>query len=159
MGRRGIAVTVMIGLLALVVVRSASAQFLTRPYILQNAATAAGGGTVAHVGGFSLMNVQVVNGTGASPVFVVQFEQSLNDIHYTATLCYPLHAGAGVTTASAPGHWRCNVSGSLWFRARLTSYVGAGPITVYGVLMAGGTHAASLMRPGFSVARLSEVVN
>lgn len=123
------------------------AQALTRAYVLQNAAAANTSGQVAHASGFSLVNVQVVIPTGASPTFTVTFEQSLNDTHYTATFCTPLTGGAPVTTSTATGHWRCNVSGSLWFRTRISGYTGPGAITTYAVLFAGGNHSAALWHP------------
>ena len=111
------------------------AQLPVRTYILQNAAAANGGGTVAHALGYSIANVQVVIPTGASPTFTVNFEQSLNDIHYTATLCNPLTAALHVSSTTATGQWWCDITGSLWFRARVSGYTGPGSVTVLTSLM------------------------
>ena len=135
----------------------AAAQLPARAYLLQHAATSTGGGNVAHAFGYTLATVQIVVPTGASPHAGVQFEQSLNDVHYTATLCTPLsggpaHTGITFTPASvgtAALHWRCNVTGAFWFRARIIQYTGAGAVTVYGVLTAAGSHSAALLRPFF----------
>lgn len=127
----------------------------TRTYVLQNAAASAVGGTVAHALGFTTVAVQIVVPAGSSPHFVIQFQQSLNAAHWTATLCNPLngaaaHSGVSVTPAAAPTaplHWRCNITGAVWFRSAITSYAGAGHVTAYAVLIGGGSvHAAALMR-------------
>ena len=126
-------------------IQQAWAQATTRTYILQNAATANGAGAVAHAAGFSLATVQIVIPTGSSPIFTIQFEQSLNDTHYVATLCMPhvagmWHNGVSVTPATAGTAsllWRCNISGAQWFRARLLNYTGgspAGTVTVTTIL-------------------------
>ena len=120
-----------------------------KTYLLQDAATATGGGTVAHAIGFIWATVQIVIPTGASPSAVLQFEQTLNRIHYTATLCRPLsgnarHSGVSITPANASTadlHWRCDVSGAHGFRVNITSYTGAGAITVYAVLTSSGVAA------------------
>ena len=120
-----------------------------KTYILQDAATATGGGTVAHTLGFAWATVQIVIPTGASPHAVLQFEQTLNRVHYTATRCRPLsgkalHSGVSITPASASTadlHWRCDVSGAHGFRVRITSYTGAGAVTVYSVLTLNGVAA------------------
>lgn len=142
----------LVALLMMALAPLAAAQ-APRTYILQNAATATGGGTVAHALGYTVATVQVTVPTGASPHFTVEFEQSLNNVHYTATRCTPLsggaaHTGVTVTPASAATaalHWRCNVTGSLWFRSRITSYTGGGAVTVYATLMSSGTHTAATM--------------
>ena len=129
-------------------IQQAWAQATTRTYILQNAATANGAGAVAHAAGFSLATVQIVIPAGSSPIFTIQFEQSLNDIHYVATLCMPhvagmWHNGVSVTPALAAAavppslFWRCNIAGAQWFRARLLNYTGgtpAGTVTVTTIL-------------------------
>ena len=124
----------------------AAAQMPVRSYVLLNGASAVTRGLVAHAAGFVVANVQIVVPTGASPVaFTVNFEQSLNDNHYTATLCTPLTGTAAVSSTTATGHWRCNITGSFWFRTRLSAYTGPGAVTSYVVLIPGGSHAASTM--------------
>lgn len=129
----------------LLAVGVAAAQLPVRSYVLLNGATAVTRGLVAHAAGFVVANVQVVIPTGASPTFTINFEQSLNDTHYTATLCTPLTGGPAVASTTATGHWRCNVTGSFWFRTRMSAYTGGGAVTSYVVLIPGGSHAASTM--------------
>lgn len=139
------------GLLA--IAPAARAQVATRSWILQSAATTAVGGTVAHASGFTLAAVQLFVPSGSTPHAVVQFEQALTDTHYTASLCTPLngtvaHSGVSITPAgvgTAALHWRCNVSGATWFRARIVSISG-GSLTIYAALMSGGTHTAARLR-------------
>lgn len=138
----------MIGLLLLLLsAGSLVAQFASRDVILQNAAAANGNGTTADSRGYSTIAVQIVIPTGASPAaFTVNFEQSLNNNHFTATLCLPLTNGAPATSATTASHWRCNISGSIKFRARISGYTGPGAISAFGLMMAGGTlHAAGLI--------------
>lgn len=113
------------------------AQLPIRSYLLQNAATANGNGLVAHAAGFTIANVQVVIPTGASPSFQVNFEQSLNDNHYQATMCQHVSALTMMTSSTTPGQWRCNVAGATWFRSRISGYGGSGSVTVLGTLIGG----------------------
>lgn len=137
----------LVGLGLLLAAGTALAQLPVRSYVLLNAAAATTKGLVAHAAGFTVANVQIVVPTGASPAaFTVNFEQSLNDTHYTATLCTPLAGTAAVSSTTATGHWRCNITGSFWFRTRLSAYTGPGAITSYVTLIAGGSHSASTMR-------------
>ena len=106
-----------------------------RSYLLQNAAAANASGLVAHAAGFSIAGVQIAHPAGATPTFTANFESSLNDIHYTATLCQPVGGTTLATTATAIGQWRCNVAGSAWFRARISGYSGAGAVTILATLL------------------------
>lgn len=142
-------VLALLGLVNVAIMASvAVAQIPSRPVLLQDAATATGVGTTAHVSGYAMVGVQVVVPTGASPVFSVQFEESLNGTHFSAVLCHPHNGTALTSNAAAAGIWRCNVSGATLFRARVASYTGPGSVSAFGLMLAGGTlHAASLRSP------------
>ena len=144
-------------LAALLLAVPASAQLPVRQYVLQNAATTAVGGTVAHVSGFTLAAVQLFVASGSAPHAIVTFEQAITDPPYTASLCTPLsggaaHSGVSITpliSASVSLHWRCNVTGSNWFRARITSISG-GQLSIYATVLPGGNHSASSMGRRFT---------
>lgn len=131
----------------------AEAQLPIRQYVLQNAATSAVGGTVAHVSGFTVAAVQIFIASGSAPHAIIVFEQALSATHYTAGLCNPIDGGAshsGVSimpnnSATVALSWRCNVTGANWFRARLHSISG-GQVSVYATLLPGGSaHAIASM--------------
>lgn len=131
----------------------AEAQLPTRQYVLQNAATTAVGGNVAHVSGFTVAAVQLFIASGSAPHAVVVFEQALTATHYTAGICNPIAGGAshsGVSimpnnSATVALHWRCNITGANWFRARIDSISG-GQLSVYTTLLPGGSsHAIASM--------------
>jgi len=144
-------------LAALLLAVPASAQLPVRQYVLQNAATTAVGGTVAHVSGFTLAAVQLFVASGSAPHAIVTFEQALAESHYGAAICTPVsggaaHTGVSITPLSAPTanlYWRCNVSGSNWFRARITSISG-GQLSIYATVLPGGNHSASSMGRRFT---------
>jgi hypothetical protein len=126
--------------------REASSQVVSKTWILQNGATAASTGTVAHVYGYTLATVQIVFPTGtSSPHVVVQFQQSMNNIHYVSLPCSPVsgaadHSGVSVTPTSAATadlFWRCNITGAYWFRTEITSFTGGGSVSIFAVIMSG----------------------
>lgn len=124
----------------------ALAQFATGRILLQNAAAANGNGTAASTAGYSMIGLQIVVPTGASPTYTINFEQSLNENHYVAALCLPSTNADPASSAATTGVWRCNVSGTSSFRARVSGYTGPGAVTVIGLLMAGGAvHAVGAM--------------
>ena len=117
----------------------ASGQVPTKSYVLLSGATSTTTGLVAHASGYTLATVQVVLPAGATPTFTLQFEQSLNDLHYTATLCGPVGSTSttGVATVNTGGIWRCNIAGAPWFRTNLTDYSGPGSVSSFVVLTVG----------------------
>lgn len=137
---------VVLGLLLLILAsREAASQGVAKTWILQNAATAASTGTVAHVAGYTVATVQIVVPTGASPTATVAFQQSMNDIHYTAIRCLPTDGTSAATSVSftpanigsAALQWRCNISGAYWFRANITVLTGPGSVSVFGIMTSG----------------------
>jgi len=147
--RRSSVLLLVVGLLC---AAPASAQLPVRQYVLHNARTSAAAGNVAHASGFTLAAVQLFVASGSAPHAIVTFEQALVDSHYSAALCTPVSGGAahsGVSimpsnSASVSLHWRCNVSGSNWFRARINAISG-GQLSIYATLLPGGSHSASSM--------------
>ena len=115
------------------------AQVPTKSYVLLSGATSTTTGLVAHASGYTLATVQVVLPAGATPTFTLQFEQSLNDLHYTATLCGPVGSTSttGVASVNTAGIWRCNIAGAPWFRTNLTDYSGPGSVSSFVVLTVG----------------------
>lgn len=149
--RSAIALAIIVGACAFA--GSAVAQFATRDVLLQSAVSAIGNGTAAIATGYSLIGVQVTNPSG-TPTFTIQFSASIDGSTYVATACRPVGGGALVTTASAPGAWRCNVAGAKNFRAHITAYTGPGTITAVGSLTGGG-----LVDTGENVPDGSQTVN
>lgn len=142
----------LLALAVLLVAVTAHAQLPVRQYVLQNGATTAAGGTVAHVAGFTLAAVQLFVASGSAPHAVVTFEQALSTTHYGALTCTPTdgttpHTGVSImpnNSATVPLYWRCNVSGANWFRARIVSISG-GQLSIYTTILPGGSHSASSM--------------
>jgi hypothetical protein len=141
-----------LGVLALAMAgREASSQGIAKTWILQSAATTASTGTVAHVAGFTVATVQIVVPTGASPAATVVFQTSLNNTHYTNVRCLPVsgntaHVSVKFTPANvgiADLQWRCNVSGSYWFRTDLREFSGPGSVSVFGIMTSGDPQVSS----------------
>ena len=140
-------------LAALLCAVPAHGQLPVRQYVLQNGATTAVGGTVAHASGFTTAAVQIFIASGASPHAVIVFEQALTATHFTAGLCNPINGGASHSggsimpnnSATVALHWRCNITGAHWFRARI-DLISGGQVSVYASLLPGGSsHAISSM--------------
>src|SRR2546427_12504585 len=114
--------------------------------ILQGDASANQNGNYMPVAGYNTVGVTVSLTTG-TPSFTVNFEgaayegrdtnQAPNNV-FTPVQCFPANGSALVTTATASGHWRCNVTGMSVFRARVSGYTGPGQVRAVGVATAGG---------------------
>lgn len=105
----------------------------TKSVILQDGATANANGNDAHVAGFAFLGLQVYHPTaGATPSFTVNFEQSITGSHYFAAFCQHVAAAILHNTTTTSSLWRCNVTGTRVFRARISTYSGSGSISVVG---------------------------
>ena len=145
-------VSVLTGLIILAMAYlEAGSQGVARTWILQNLATAASTGTVAHVAGFTVATVQIIVPAGNSPAATVVFQQSMNDIHYASTRCIPTdgssaHTSVTFTPANVgtqPLLWRCNISGAYWFRTQVQYFSGPGSVSVFGIMTAGDPQVSS----------------
>lgn len=93
---------------------------------LQNAAAANGNGSLLqNISAYGAANIQITGTFSAT----VNFEITLNGTNYVAAQATNLSSGAAVTTATAPGIFLVYAPGSLYFRARVSSYV-SGAVTV-----------------------------
>lgn len=127
-----------LGLASLIIVgvSVAWAQYPVRPVVLQNAVSATGVGTSAHVAGFTTAGVQVFHPTaGPTPTFALHFEASINGDHYQAVWCDPVDSSTLVTGTHISGLFTCNLAGMRLFRARVSAYSGSGSISVFAVFM------------------------
>lgn len=140
-------------LAALLLALVAEAQLPARQYVLQNGATTAVGGNIAHASGFTTAAVQIFIASGSAPHAIIVFEQALSATHFAAGLCNPIDGGAshsGVSimpsnSATVVLSWRCNITGANWFRTRIASISG-GQVSVYATLLPGGSaHAIASM--------------
>ncbi len=106
----------------------------TKIETLQNAVTATGNGTVSIVQGMTTAVVQV------SDVFVgtISFDASLDGTTFHAIECFSIGDRAvSITSTTATGSWRCNVSGISRFRTRVSAYT-SGAITVKAMYLSAG---------------------
>lgn len=92
---------------------------------LQAAAGANGNGLALDTADFNWAGVQI---TGTF-VATVNFEASLDGTNYVTIAAAPVAGGASVTTATAPGVWKIDVSGIRYLRARISGWA-SGAVTV-----------------------------
>jgi hypothetical protein len=67
--------------------------------------------------------------SGTDFVGTVDFLASLNDLEFEAIAAFPIDGGSKVTSATAPGAWRIDMSGVAIFKAPVSAYT-SGSITV-----------------------------
>ena len=105
-------------------------------HVFQAAATGTGNGTAANVRGYSLVALQITT-SGGPPTFTIAFEGSVDTATYVTLMCgAPDLSNWHAASSTATGVWRCNVAGLSSFRARISTFAGAGSVTVTGVILA-----------------------
>lgn len=98
--------------------------------VMQNAAIATGNGTAITTTGYGVVAIDIIDST-TSFTIVPELLFVTSGTFRTAT-CYDL-AGTSLTSFTSAGAYRCTVTGSVSFRARISAITaGAGSVTVRG---------------------------
>lgn len=94
--------------------------------VVQNAVTSSGNGTAVTLYGTFVVATYLVSGTFSA---TVTFEGSGQDGTFQSLGCVPVTGGAVVSSTTTTGAWRCNVTGLIQIRARVSGYA-SGSVTV-----------------------------